>query len=83
MGEDGNRESEKARGPRESPDAVSGESGQFYSAEGLECFDADVGRDSAREIREYYVPDFSKWQLDDTYQVEFEKLLKALKVDAV
>jgi uncharacterized protein YjbI with pentapeptide repeats len=55
----------------------------FTALKDWECFDADVGRDSAREIREYYVPDFSKWQLDDTYQVEFEKLLKALKVDAV
>jgi hypothetical protein len=25
-------------------------------------FDADAGEDSAREIREYYVPDFSNWQ---------------------
>jgi uncharacterized protein YjbI with pentapeptide repeats len=24
-----------------------------------ECFDADAGRDSAREIREYFIPDFS------------------------
>jgi hypothetical protein len=26
------------------------------------CFDADTGKDSAREIREYFVPDFTKWK---------------------
>ena len=25
-------------------------------------FDADIGIDSAREIREYFVPDFSNWK---------------------
>ena len=24
-----------------------------------ECFDADTGKDSAREVREYFIPDFS------------------------
>jgi len=26
------------------------------------CFDADTGKDSAREIREYFIPDFSNWK---------------------
>jgi hypothetical protein len=47
-----------------------------------ECFDADIGKDSAREIREYYVPDFSNWKNHDLYQVEFEKLLRDLKPEA-
>ena len=43
-------------------------------------FDADRGTDSAREIREYYVPDFSGWERDHgAYQREFEKLVGALK----
>jgi hypothetical protein len=48
-----------------------------------ECFDADSGKDSAREIREYYVPDFSNWKQRDTYQVEFEKLLRDLRQNII
>jgi hypothetical protein len=44
-----------------------------------ECFDADAGKDSAREIREYHVPDFSNWKDHDAYKNEFEKLLRDLK----
>jgi hypothetical protein len=46
-----------------------------------ECFDADTGKDSAREIREYYVPDFTNWKHHDAYQTEFEKLLRDLKTE--
>jgi hypothetical protein len=47
---------------------------------GWECFDADAGKDSAREIREYYIPDFSKWKRDhDAYQLAFDRLLKDLQ----
>src|SRR5690242_2937861 len=31
-------------------------------------FDADTGKDSAREFREYFIPDFSKWKHHDKYQ---------------
>lgn len=45
-----------------------------------ECFDADTGKDSAREIREYYIPnDFADWKNHDSYQGAFDRLLKALK----
>jgi TIR domain/Pentapeptide repeats (8 copies) len=44
-----------------------------------ECFDADTGKDSAREIREYYIPDFSQWERMEKYQEEFEKLVRDLK----
>lgn len=30
-----------------------------------ECFDVDTGKDSAREIREYFIPDFSHWKNHD------------------
>jgi len=46
-------------------------------------FDAERGTDSAREIREYYIPDFSRWEGDHReYQWEFEKLVEALKASA-
>jgi hypothetical protein len=33
----------------------------------------------AREIREYFIPDFSCWKDHDLYQEAFERLLKDLK----
>jgi uncharacterized protein YjbI with pentapeptide repeats len=45
-------------------------------------FYADEGIDLAEEIREYYIPDFSKWIKDhDSYLTEFHKLLGGLKAD--
>ena len=44
-----------------------------------EYFDSEIGKSSAREIREYYIPDFSKWKSHDFYQEEFTKLLRDLK----
>jgi hypothetical protein len=43
-------------------------------------FDSDSGRDLAREIREYHIPDFSRWGSDQAaYKTAFERLLKDLK----
>jgi hypothetical protein len=43
-------------------------------------FDSDSGRDLAREIREYHVPDFSLWRSDQaTHKTAFDRLLKDLK----
>ena len=43
-------------------------------------FDSDTGRDLAREIREYHIPDFSRWGSDQAaYKTAFERLLKDLK----
>ena len=43
-------------------------------------FDGDIGDDSAKEIREYFIPDFSTWKTDhDAYAKAFDKLLRALK----
>jgi hypothetical protein len=44
-----------------------------------ECFDADTGKDSAREIREYYIPDFSQWERPEKFKEEFDKLVRDLK----
>lgn len=46
-----------------------------------EAFDADTGKDSAREIREYFIPDFSNWKDHDSYQQAFQRLLRDLKAD--
>ena len=47
-----------------------------------ECFDGDTGKDSAREIREYFVPDFSNWKDHDSYQTAFQRLVSDLKAEA-
>jgi hypothetical protein len=47
-----------------------------------ECFDADTGKDSAREIREYLIPDFSNWTDHNSYLTAFDRLLHDLRADA-
>ena len=44
-----------------------------------ECFDADTGKDSAREIREYFIPDFSDWKDHGAYRKAFDRLLHDLQ----
>src|SRR5271154_3149725 len=44
--------------------------------------DADRGIDSAREIREYFIPDFSNWKDHDSYQKAFQRLVKDLKAES-
>jgi len=54
----------------------------FEALRDWECFDADTGKDSAREIREYFIPDFSNWKDHDSYQTAFQRLVKDLKAEA-
>ena len=51
----------------------------YERVRGWKCFDADIGIDSAREIREYFVPDFSNWKDHDAYQQVFDRLVRDLK----
>jgi len=51
----------------------------FEALRDWECFDADTGKDSAREIREYFIPDFSNWKDHDAYRIAFDRLLKDLQ----
>jgi hypothetical protein len=44
-----------------------------------ECFDADIGKDSAVEIREYFILDFSNWEDDVSFQKSFARLRRDLK----
>lgn len=52
---------------------------RFETLRDWECFDADTGKDSAREIREYFIPDFSNWKDHDSYIKAFDRLVKDLK----
>lgn len=53
----------------------------FEELQSWECFDADRGKDSAREIREYFIPDFSEWKNHDSYGKAFAELLRDLKAE--
>ena len=44
-----------------------------------ECFDADSGKDMAREVREYFIPDFCEWNDDGRFEGAFARLLADLK----
>jgi hypothetical protein len=53
----------------------------FETVRDWRCFDADTGKDSAREIREYFIPDFSNWKDHDAYMQAFERLLRDLRTE--
>ena len=53
----------------------------FEAMRSWELFDADTGADSAREIREYYIPDFRDWRNHDSYKKAFARLLRDLKAE--
>lgn len=53
----------------------------FSEIKKWKSFDADIGKDSAREIREYFIPDFSNWKENESYQKSFDRLLRDLKAD--
>lgn len=50
----------------------------FEQIRAWRSFDADAGRDMAKEIREYYIPDFSNWQDSATYQNALNRLIRDL-----
>lgn len=52
---------------------------EFEVLRNWECFDADTGKDSAREIREYFIPDFSNWKNHHSYQSALKRLLSDLQ----
>jgi hypothetical protein len=42
-------------------------------------FDADLGSDSAREVREYFIPDFSAWTDSAAFEGTLTRLLEDLR----
>jgi hypothetical protein len=45
------------------------------------CFDSDSGKDLAREVREYYILDFSNWKDHDAFEASFDRLLRDLRAE--
>jgi hypothetical protein len=52
---------------------------EFQTIRAWTAFDADSGKDMGREVREYFVPDFSDWKDHDAYRKAFDQLLRDLK----
>lgn len=44
-----------------------------------ECFDADIGKDLAVEVREYFIPDFTRWKDHDSFERAFARFLNDLQ----
>jgi uncharacterized protein YjbI with pentapeptide repeats len=55
----------------------------FQTIRGWTAFDADTGKDMGREVREYFIPDFSNWKNHDAYEKAFDRLLRDLKAEDV
>jgi hypothetical protein len=54
----------------------------FAALRDWKCFDADGGQDLAVEIREYFIPDFSRWKDQDTFEAGFARLLEDLQAES-
>jgi len=54
----------------------------FKAIKAWKAFDGDTGRDMAREIREYFIPDFSNWKDHDSFETGFSRLLRDLKAES-
>src|SRR5262249_47422028 len=47
-----------------------------------EYFDSDTGKDLAREIRDYFIPDFSNWDQQTSFEEGFASFLRGLRAEA-
>jgi TIR domain len=50
----------------------------FETLQRWEYFNADLGTDLAQAIRSYYIPDFTNWTNEESYQIAFERLVRDL-----
>jgi hypothetical protein len=53
----------------------------FDKVKTWKCFDTDAGKDLAKEVREYFIPDFSNWKDHDAFEKAFDRLLRDLKAE--
>jgi uncharacterized protein YjbI with pentapeptide repeats len=53
----------------------------FSVVQKWKLFDPDRGDDSAREVRDYYIPDFENWRDNKSYQVALNRLIKDLRAE--
>jgi TIR domain len=53
----------------------------FEKIRAWQAFDADSGRDMARELRQYYIPDFTDWRDTKVYAARIDQLIGALMLE--
>ena len=51
----------------------------FDSIQNWECFDADSGKDLGVEVREYFINDFSEWNVRDAFEMASSRLIRDLR----
>ena len=54
---------------------------EFDKVKAWKRFDADTGKDLAKEVREYFIPDFSNWKDQDAFEKAFDRLLLDLRAE--
>lgn len=54
----------------------------FEQIQEWKLFDADNGLDTAAEIREYFIPDFTNWKDHDSFEEAYTRLMKDFKRDS-
>jgi hypothetical protein len=54
---------------------------EFEKVKAWRRFDADTGKDLAKEVREYFIPDFSNWKDHDAFEKAFARLLHDLRAE--
>jgi hypothetical protein len=54
---------------------------EFEKVKAWRRFDADTGKDLAKEVREYFIPDFSDWKEHDAFEKAFGRLLRDLRAE--
>jgi len=52
---------------------------EFEAVKSWKQFNADIGDDNARRIREFHIPDFSRWKDREAYKAAFDRLLRDLR----
>jgi hypothetical protein len=50
----------------------------FEAIKKWESFDSDTGRDYVKEVRKYFIPDFSNWRDRVAYEKSIQRLLDDL-----
>jgi hypothetical protein len=55
---------------------------EYGSLERWESVSADLAEDVAEEVREYFIPDFTGWKDQDTFEASFARLLKDLQAES-
>jgi hypothetical protein len=54
---------------------------EFEKVKAWRRFDADTGEDLAKEVRDYFIPDFSNWKDYDAFEKAFKNLLRDLRAE--